>query len=109
MKKRVKGTNYIVVSGWMVNELGLKGNELLVYAIIYGFSQDDKNWFEGTRQYLASFIGCKDVRSIHNILNKLVAKGHIIKETKRLENNTLFVRYKAVIPTIPETIDWLNM
>lgn len=109
MQKRIKSTNYIVVSGWMVNELHLKGNELLIYAIIYGFTQDNKSWFEGTRYYLASFIGCKEIKTISNILNKLIAKGYIIKDTQVLENNTLYVRYKAVIPTIPETTDWLNM
>ena len=32
--------NYILITGWMVNELKLKGSELFVYALIYGFSQD---------------------------------------------------------------------
>ena len=33
--------NYINIQGWMRTDLDLKGNELLVYAIIYGFSQTE--------------------------------------------------------------------
>ena len=36
---RVNPENYITVQGWMVTDLNLKGNELLIYACIYGFSQ----------------------------------------------------------------------
>ena len=35
----VEKENYVVVQGWMITELGLKGNELLIYAVIHGFSQ----------------------------------------------------------------------
>jgi hypothetical protein len=36
----LKDHNYITILGWMVNRLGLSGNELMVYAIIHRFSQD---------------------------------------------------------------------
>ena len=36
---KIKNENYVVIQGWMVNELNLKGNDLMVYAIIYGFTQ----------------------------------------------------------------------
>ena len=28
---------FYIIQGWMVNELKLKGNELICYAVIYGF------------------------------------------------------------------------
>ena len=31
---------YYTVQGWMLSDLGLKGNALAAYAIIYGFSQE---------------------------------------------------------------------
>lgn len=34
----VKPENYITIQGWMRTELDLKGNELNLYAIIYGFT-----------------------------------------------------------------------
>ena len=44
MESKVKDGNYYVVQSFMVKELKLKGNELVVYAIIYGFSQNDDDW-----------------------------------------------------------------
>ena len=38
----MKSDNYIVIQGWMVNELNLKGNDLLVFALIYGFTRDGR-------------------------------------------------------------------
>ena len=39
MSDKIKNENYVLIQGWMINELKLKGNELLIYALIYGFSQ----------------------------------------------------------------------
>lgn len=75
---RVCSDNFIVIQGWMVTELNLKGNELLVYAVIYGFSQDDESKFTGSRQYLADWCNCS-VRSIQTALNNLVEAKHILK------------------------------
>lgn len=47
--------SYIHIAPFMVQELGLKGNELLVYAIIYGFSQDNESDFHGSLQYLCEW------------------------------------------------------
>ena len=47
MKKDIT-FNYYSVQGWMVKDLNLKGNELAVFAIIYGFSQDNETWFTGS-------------------------------------------------------------
>jgi hypothetical protein len=31
--------NYVTIQGWQVSELKLSGNELIAYALIYGFCQ----------------------------------------------------------------------
>ena len=75
---KVKDENYIHIPGWAVTRLGLKGNELLVYSIIYGFSQDGETRFTGSLQYLSdwtnstkqSCIKCLECRS------KLVGVSH---------------------------------
>ena len=36
----------------MINELGLNGNELILYALIYGFSQDGQSEFHGSIRYI---------------------------------------------------------
>ncbi len=68
--------NYVTIQGWMVTDLGLKGNALLVYAAIYGFSQKEDQWFTGGQQYLAEL--CKSsVRGIWKNLNDLRNMGLI--------------------------------
>ncbi|MBR1527764.1 MAG: helix-turn-helix domain-containing protein [Oscillospiraceae bacterium] len=93
----VKNENYYVVHGWMLNELGLKGNELLVYAIIYGFSQGENQWFMGYRKYLADFTNCT-IRSVQNILNALVEKN-LIEKQERSDGTQKVVFYRAVRDT----------
>ena len=63
----------------MVNEIKLKGAELIVYAIIYGFSQDGKGKYNGSRGYLAKWCNVTE-REIGKVLKKLVEKELIIKE-----------------------------
>ena len=77
----IKDGNFISIQGWMVTRLNLKGNELLVYAIIYGFSQDGESRFTGSRRYLADWCGCA-MRTVDNTLASLVAKGLITKHVK---------------------------
>ena len=72
--------NYYAVQGWMVTELGLSGNELAAYAIIYGFSQDGASRFSGSIAYLMEWLGCGRVTAI-NVLKSLVEKGLVNKKT----------------------------
>mgnify|MGYP001438009363 CR=1 FL=1 len=51
---KIKNENYIAIQGFMVKELGLTGNELIAYALIYGFSQDDESEFRGSLNYVAN-------------------------------------------------------
>lgn len=75
----INDNNFCNIQGWMRTILNLSGNDLLVYAIIYGFSQDGNSYFSGSRQYLADWCGCT-VRGITKNLENLVEKNLIIKE-----------------------------
>lgn len=91
---KVKEENFINISGWMVTRLGLKGNELLVYAIIYGFSQDDETRFTGSLQYLADWTNSTK-QSCIKCLKSLAEKGYITKHEK-IVNGIKFCEYQAV-------------
>lgn len=84
--------NYITILGWMTN-LGLKGNELLVYAIIHGFSQDKESYFHGSLKYLTQWTGTTE-QNIIDILKKLTEKGLLIKVVREGTTNL----YKTVNP-----------
>jgi len=69
---------YYTVQGWMVSELGLKGNALAVYAIIHGFSQDGQSEYAGSARYLCEWLGCSR-STVMEVLKKLVEQGLLIK------------------------------
>ena len=77
----IKNESYLTIQGWMVNELKLKGNELMVYAILYGFSQDGQGTYCGSQDYLAGWCN-STTRSVRKVLTSLLEKGLIeIKST----------------------------
>lgn len=92
-ESKVKDENYINIQGWMVTKLGLKGNELLIYAIIYGFSQTEDQTFNGSLQYLADWTNSTK-QGVTKNLKALVEKGYIVKEDKYI-NNVKFCEYYA--------------
>ena len=91
---KVKDENYIHIPGWAVTRLGLKGNELLVYSIIYGFSQDGETRFTGSLQYLADWTNSTK-QSCIKCLKSLAEKGYITKYEK-VVNGVKFCEYQAV-------------
>ena len=93
VESKVKRENYICVHGWMILDLGLKGNELLVYACIYGFSQAENQVFSGSLQYLADWTNSTK-QGVIKCLKSLVEKGYIVKDEK-LINGLKFCEYHA--------------
>ena len=90
---KIREDNYIMIQGWMVTELELKGNELLIFAIIHGFSQDGETRFTGGLQYLADWTNSTK-HGISKNLKSLVNKGYIAKEEKII-NGVKFCEYYA--------------
>ena len=93
---KVKDENYIHIPGWAVTRLGLKGNELLVYSIIYGFSQDGETRFTGSLQYLADWTNSTKQGCI-KCLKSLVKDGYVVKYEK-VVNGVKFCEYQGVKP-----------
>ena len=88
---KVNDENYISIMGWMVNKLHLKGNELLIYAIIYGFSQAEQQTFSGSLQYLADWTNSTRQGVMKN-LKSLLDKGLIEKKDINI-NGVKFCEY----------------
>lgn len=92
-KKKVPKNSYVHMQSFMVNDLHLTGNELIIFAVIHGFSQDGKSWFTGSRSYLASWCQASK-NTVSNNLAKLCKKGFIEKRT-RFENGVTFNDYRV--------------
>ena len=93
MSKKDISKNYLNIQGWMVHNLELKGNELLAYALIYGFSQDNETEFTGSVNYICTWLNCSK-STVLRTMNALVKRGLIIKEVE-LKNNLTFNHYKV--------------
>lgn len=72
--------NYIKIVG-SARELGLKGNELIVFSVINSFSRTENMWFTGSTTYLCEWTGASK-KTVIEILKKLVDKGYIIRGEK---------------------------
>ena len=89
----VTDKNYIVIQSFMVSELGLKGNELLIYAIIFGFSQTTGQAFHGSLTYLESWTNSTR-HTVISSLKSLVEKGLIEKEEQTI-NGVKYCSYRV--------------
>ena len=93
--------NEYVVTGWMVNRLELKGNELVVFALIHAYSQA-YGWYMNSQQYTADATGVSKV-SANNSLKKLVEKDLLIKEDYTIgATNSKFCKYKVNLKKVDE-------
>lgn len=105
----MKNTDYITVQGWMINELELKGNEIMTYAIIYSFSRDGKSIFSGNASYIANWLNVSK-HTIYTVLGKLVERGLIIKMEKEV-NGVKLNDYRVnhdYVPTLINTRDKID-
>lgn len=90
---KIKNEHYITIQEFMVRDLELSGNELIAYALIYGFSQNEESKFEGSLSYVAKWLNCSKTTAF-NILNKLADDGFISK-IENVKNGIKFCDYKA--------------
>ena len=92
---RIKDENFYLIQGWMLNRLNLKGIDLQIFAIIYGFSQDDETEFTGSIGYLSEFTGTSRPTVIKS-LKKLCENQYIMKKENKI-NGVIFNTYKTLL------------
>lgn len=90
----VDAENYITIQGWMRTELGLKGNDLLVYALIYGFSQTKDQKFTGSLQYIADWCGATKQGVQKNLKNLI--DNNLIQKFEYEKNGVKFCQYSCI-------------
>ena len=89
----ISENNYICILGFMVTELELKGNELLIYAIIHGFSQSESQYYSGSLKYLCEWTRASK-QTVINCLKSLIEKDLIIKK-EEIQNGVKFCYYQS--------------
>lgn len=98
----MQNDNFVVIQGWMCNELGLSGNELLIFALIYGFSQDGESWFSGSRSYIAKTFNISNP-TVDKALKSLLGKSLIIKDENSI-NKVPVIKYKVDLQNVQNFI-----
>ena len=69
---------YLIIPSFARTDLDLKGNELLIFSLIYGFGQDGVSRFRGSLDYICEWTGATKP-SVVSALSKLMEKGFINK------------------------------
>ena len=69
--------SYCNIQGWMIEDLHLGGNELIVYAVIFGFCRDGSSWYKLSQEYVAKWCGIT-TRGLRKILKSLEEKGLLL-------------------------------
>lgn len=87
----MKNENYIVIQGWFVNGLNLKGNNLLLFSLIYGFCQDGESEFRGSNDYVCKALNCSK-NTVIKSQKELVELG-LINQRVETVNNVNFNRF----------------
>ena len=79
--------------------LGLSGNDLMVFALIYGFSQNGQGCFYGNISYICETCGISKSTTLR-ILQDLTQRGLLIKK-EIFENGVKSVSYKSGVKMTP--------
>ena len=77
-----------------MREMGLKGNELIVFAVINGFSQNGNGSFHGSLAALQEMCGISSRHTIIDILKSLMDKG-LINKTEVTLNGVKNISYSV--------------
>ncbi len=81
---------YITIQLWMISKLQLKRNELILYAVIYKFSQDGISEFYGSLSDIQKMLNISR-KTVIKALKSLIKKGFVIRTNES--------RYKALTKT----------
>lgn len=74
---------FLLIPSFARTELDLKGNELLVFGLLYGFCQDGISKFRGSLDYICEWVGA--------------TKPSVIKALSLLQEKNIVEKYDVVI------------
>ena len=93
MAKKIPKDAALIIHQFMIDDMGLSGAHLLVYALIYAFTNQSKGFF-GTKEYICQRTGCSQ-SSVKRILHILREKKFIKKTFDDERGNYI---YTALAP-----------
>ena len=94
----VKPESYTIQPRWMITDYHLKGTELDVYCLIWGFSQDEQGCYYGSVRYIAEYYEIS-TRTVERTLAALEEKG-LLRKWQETINGVTVNRYMALRPEV---------
>jgi len=98
MGKQEKKEYYINIQSWMIQDLELSGNELNLYAMIHGYSQNGEGEYYGSQRYISKAL-LISLPTANSLINKLVNKGLVRKTSE-----SHYVALKKLKHPVKETL-----
>ena len=98
----MKNGDYITILAPMVSKLKLSGNNLLVFALIHGFSKDGEHAFYGSISYISSWLNISK-NAVIDTLRVLTESGLLIKN-EEIKNGVKFCNYISQYDNILEKL-----
>lgn len=83
---------FIIIYPWMVEELKLTGNRLVIFAIIYGFSRNG-DWFQGSISFLCKRSGITE-KGVRKVLKGL-CEDKLLERKERPYKGIKYVDYRV--------------
>ena len=91
---KIENQKFFIVYDFMIKDLKLSGYELLLYALIYSYTNNtNEKCFWGSQEYVARCLGTHRQR-INVCLKKLVEKG-LVKKSFLTIGNTKYPSYTS--------------
>lgn len=94
MAEKKKRCQYLVVFDWMYDNFDFNVSEANALAVVYGFCQDGKSWYQGGSTYLAERLHISQ-KSAKNYLANFVKIG-ILKKGTRMVGKVAYNIYQTV-------------
>ena len=104
----MKDSQYINIQGWMGTRLGLRANDLICFAVIYGFSMDGESQFKGNLNYLAACMFVTQptvILALNHLLkcNLILKQDDVVKGRKRCYYSTNVIYNEGKFEVIDTT------
>ena len=101
MAENENAGGYVIIHEWMASGLHLKGTDLVLFAVIYGFTQV-KGSFSGSLSYLQKWTNCTK-QGVLNCLKSL-EQNKLIDKVEHWDNGRRLVDYRSKKFTSQESL-----
>lgn len=81
----IKDDSFVLIQGWMINIFNLKGLELMLFALIFSFTNDGESEFSGSLGYLCEWTNSSNF-GVRKALSSLLEKDLVRKEIRYVNN-----------------------